>query len=322
MDARARDAVRIVEVGPRDGLQNEAAVLPAGTKIVFLERLAQTGLSEIEFGSFVSPRWIPQLADSAEVAARLPERSGLRFTALVPNERGMRRALDAGVRSVAVFTAASESFSRKNANAGIDESFERFRPVLELAAAHAVRVRGYVSTAFHCPFEGPIRPEEPVRVAERLFRLGVEEVSIGDTIGASTPREVRALCEAARGRLEFGRLAFHLHDTRATALVNAMTAMEYGIRTFDTAAGGLGGCPYAPGAGGNLATEDLVYLLDGLGVETGVDLDAVVEASRWIEEAVRHPLPSKVYRATRAGREAVGLDRPRSRDLPSRRTGS
>ncbi|MBD3160935.1 MAG: hydroxymethylglutaryl-CoA lyase [Candidatus Eisenbacteria bacterium] len=316
------DSVRIVEVGPRDGLQNEATVLPTEAKIVFLEKLAETGLREIELGSFVSPHWVPQLSDSAEVARRLPRREGIRYTALVPNERGMWRAIEAGVESVAVFTAATESFNRKNTNAGIEESFDRFRPVLELAAEHGIRVRGYVSTAFHCPFEGPVRAEEPVRVAERLFRLGVEEVSIGDTIGMATPPEVRALCETAASRLDFARLAFHFHDTRATGLVNVMTAMERGVRIFDAAAGGLGGCPYAPGAGGNLATEDLVYLLDGLGIESGVDLDRVVEASIWIEEAVRHPLPSKVYIATRASRTGAGLDRRRSRDLPSRRTGS
>ena len=274
---------------------------------MFIRLLAASGLAEIEFGSFVSPRWVPQLADADRLAEHLPEVPGLRLSALVPNDQGMRRAVAGGVRSVAVFTAASETFNRRNTNASIDESFIRFEPVLAAARERGIRVRGYVSTAFACPFEGAIDPARTVEVVLRLLGLGVEEVSVGDTIGVATPRQVAAFLDAAEGRIETSQIAFHFHDTRATGLVNVLTALERGVSVFDAAAGGLGGCPYAPGAGGNLATEDLLYLLHGLGIETGVDLTAVTTASRQIEREVGHPLPGKVYHAIRAQR-TLGVD--------------
>jgi isopropylmalate/homocitrate/citramalate synthase len=305
----------MVEVGPRDGLQNEPDVLPLEVKARFVNQLARAGCPEIEFGSFVSAKWVPQLADSDALAARLPAGLPTVFTALVPNLKGLERARAAGVKSIAVFTAASESFSRRNVNATIDQTFERFRPVVDGARQAGLRVRGYVSTAFACPYEGWIDPRQAVRVAARLFEMGVAEVSIGDTIGVATPRHVRAFLDAALGTLDPAATAFHFHDTRGTALANIVTAWEGGASIFDSSAGGLGGCPYAPGAGGNVATEDAVYLLHGMGARTGIDIDRVVEASRGIEEALGRPLPSKVYRAQRASRPTP-LDRGGNTALP------
>jgi hydroxymethylglutaryl-CoA lyase len=302
MISRYPSRVRIVEVGPRDGLQNETEMVDPAARARFIDRLAASGLAEVEVGSFVSPRWIPQLADTEEVIARLAPHPGTTFTALVPNLRGLERAVASGVRSVAVFTAASETFSRKNTNASIDESLERFKPVVEQARAAGIRIRGYVSTAFACPFEGPIAPAQSVAVVLRLFDLGVEEVSVGDTIGAATPRDVGRFFNAAAGRIDPARTAFHFHDTYAMGIANVVAALDAGATIFDASAGGLGGCPYAPGAAGNLATEDLLYLLHGLGIETGVDIGGVIEASALIEAGIGHPLPSKVFKALRAAR--------------------
>lgn len=315
--------VRIVEVGPRDGLQNEREALSTDQKVALIQDLAAAGLSEIEIGSFVSPRWIPQLSDT-EAVAHLLSRAlpggfagpGLpTFTALVPNEKGMRRALACGIRSIAVFTAASDTFNRKNTNATIDQSLDRFRRVIDLARfTGGIRVRGYVSTGFVCPFEGRIAPEKTIDVSARLFSIGCDEVSIGDTIGVATPRDIEALLDRARadGRLDLSRVALHLHDTRGTALANVLTGLQGGISIFDSAAGGLGGCPYAPGASGNLATEDLVYFLNGMEIESGVDLAKVAAASGRIAPILQHPLPSKVYRALSATCEPMPLGPPPS----------
>lgn len=295
--------VRVVEVGPRDGLQNEARPLTVAVRARFIEALASAGLPEIEVGSFVSPHWVPQLADTEDVVARLEPLPRTVYTALVPNMKGLLRAIDCGIRSVAVFTAASESFSRMNTNGSIDENFERFKPVVERAKRDSLRIRGYVSTAFACPFEGTIDPERTLAVIERLLDLGIGEVSVGDTIGVATPRDVERFLDGSSGRLDLSRIAFHFHDTYGMAIANVQTALGAGAAVFDSSAGGLGGCPYAPGAAGNLATEDLVYLLERLGIETGIDLRMVVAASNLIEGEIGHPLPSKVLRALRAARE-------------------
>ncbi len=239
------------------------------------------------------------MADTDDVVRRLPPAPGVTYSALVPNEKGMLRAMASGLRSVAVFTAASETFNLKNTNADC-KSLERFRPVLDLARGERIHVRGYVSTAFACPYEGPIPPAQAVEVSQRLFEMGVDEVSVGDTIGMATPRDVRAFIAAADGTLDPAKLAFHFHDTRGIALANVLTAIEDGFAIFDASAGGLGGCPYAPGASGNLATEDLVYMLAGMGIATGVDLNLLAAASSTIERSLDHPLPSKAYRALRA----------------------
>src|SRR5579863_3644118 len=275
--------VTIVEVGPRDGLQNEARVIPTAAKIAFIDALSDAGLPVIEVTSFVDPRWIPQLADADEVLRGIARKTGVRYPALVPNERGMERALAAGAREVAVFTAASETFNQRNTNATIAQSLERFAPVVARARRENVRMRGYVSTAFGCPYEGKVAPAAVVDVACKLIDLGIDEVSIGDTIGVATPNQVVDVCRALKTRVDVGRLAMHFHDTRGTALANVVTALELGIAIFDASAGGLGGCPYAPGAAGNLATEDLLYMLDGMGIETGVNLEKVVAATSFID---------------------------------------
>lgn len=289
--------VDIVEVGPRDGLQNEKALVPTPVKIEFIRALADAGFPEIEVTSFVSPKWVPQLADAAEVLAGLDRRPGVAYSALVPNDRGMEKALAAGVERVAIFTAASESFNRKNINASIDESFERFAPIMAMAAAAGVSVRGYVSTAFVCPYEGPVDPGRAADVILRLLALGVDEVSVGDTIGAAVPLQVNRLLDRLAGRAPVDRLAMHFHDTRGTALANVLASLQRGITIFDASAGGLGGCPYAPGATGNLATEDLVYFLGGMGIDGGVDLERVGAASRALCAAAGVTQPSRVLRA-------------------------
>jgi isopropylmalate/homocitrate/citramalate synthase len=295
----------LTEVGPRDGLQNEREVLPAAAKAAFVEALADAGLRSVEVSSFVSPKWVPQLADAEEVFRLLRPRPGVAYSALVPNEKGMERALACGVRKVAVFTAATESFSRRNANASIAESLARFRPVLEIAAREGVPVRGYLSTAFGCPFEGEVDPAAAARVARDLLDLGCAEVSVGDTIGVATPRRVLEGLEAlAAAGVPRERTVLHFHDTRGTGIANALVSLQAGYASFDSSAGGLGGCPYAPGAGGNLATEDLLYLLEGLGLETGVDLEGVRAAARGIERALGRPLPGRVFRAGPAPRGA------------------
>lgn len=297
------DRVRIVEVGPRDGLQNEAAHVPTREKVAFVNRLADAGLSAIEVSAFVSPTWVPQMADAADVFAGITRRSGVRYTALVPNLKGLARARDAGVDEVAIFPAASETFSRRNLNQTIEEAFAAGKAVCDEARAAGLRVRAYLSTSFGCPFEGAVPPARVAELAARLIDMGASEVSLSDTIGVAHPGQVAAvLSQVATRRIPVGRVALHFHDTRGTALVNVYAGLEAGVTTFDASAGGLGGCPYAPGATGNLATEDLVYLLDGLGIATGVRLDAVIDASRAIEPHVGHPLPSRVFRAGEATR--------------------
>jgi hydroxymethylglutaryl-CoA lyase len=287
----------IVEVGPRDGLQNETARIATADKVTFIDRLTAAGHKVIEVGAFVSPTWVPQMADTAEVFARITRRPGTRYTALVPNRKGLDRALAARVDEVAIFAAASDTFSRKNINQSIDESFATYAEVAEAALKAGVRVRGYLSTAFGCPFEGEVPVERVVDLTKRLLDLGVFEVAVSDTIGVAHPGQVRSVLSAFPGSTGLDRVALHFHDTRGTALANVMAALEFEISTFDASAGGLGGCPYAPGASGNLATEDLLYMLQGLGIETGVDLAAVTAASTAIEPLVGHALPSRYVQA-------------------------
>lgn len=292
------DRVSVYEVGPRDGLQNEAETLPVDVRAEFVDRLAEAGLTAIEVGSFVSPKAIPQLADTEEVYRRIKLRSGVRYPALVPNLQGLERALACGVREIAVFTAASETFNRKNINAGVDESIERFRPVVARAREEGLRVRGYVSTAFGCPYEGDVAPEAVREVVHKLLDLSVDEISVGDTIGVATPGGIFDVIEALyESGVTRGVLALHLHDTRGTALANVYAGLECGITAYDSSAGGLGGCPYAPGASGNLATEDLLYLLDGLGIQTGVTLSRVVDASRFLAGKLGRRPPSRYLAA-------------------------
>lgn len=292
------DQVRVYEVGPRDGLQNEAQPIAIEAKLRYLDLLADAGLREIEATSFVSPTAIPQLADADELMARLDRRTGVRYPVLVPNARGMARALAANVEAVCVFTAASETFTQHNIGMTIAESIESFGEVLAPARERAMWTRGYVSTAFGCPYQGEIDEAAVVRVARQLLDLGVNEVSIGDTIGVAGPRDVRrvvgALLDAG---MEPRQLAMHFHDTRGTALANVSAALELGIRTFDASTGGIGGCPYAPGAAGNLATEDLVYLLEREGLQHGVDLPKLLEAAAFVAQTLRRPLATKMGQA-------------------------
>ena len=292
--------VTVVEVGPRDGLQNEAVAVGTPEKIAFVDALSRAHLPVVEVSAFVSPKWVPQMADAAEVFAGIARYPGIRYAALVPNQRGLARAVGAGVTEVAVFAAASETFSRRNLNQSIDDSLRTYAAVCREATAAGLRVRGYLSTCFGCPFEGHVPPSRVATLTSRLLDLGVEEVSIGDTIGVAHPGQVAPLLEAIRAGHPDAPLALHFHDTRGTALANVLTGLAEGVTTFDASAGGLGGCPFAPGATGNLATEDLVYALHGLGIDTGVDLEAVVAASRGIEPHVGHPLPSRYYRAATA----------------------
>ena len=290
--------VRVYEVGPRDGLQNESEPIPTEAKLRFIELLADAGLREIEATSFVSPRAIPQLADADGLMARLERRTGVRYPVLVPNERGLARAEAAGADAVCVFTAASEAFTAHNINMTIAESIDAFRPVVARARERGWWTRGYVSTAFGCPYQGAVDEAAVVDVSQRLLELGVDELSIGDTIGVAAPADVRRVVEALRAAgIQTERLAMHFHDTRGTALANVSTALELGIRCFDASTGGTGGCPYAPGAAGNLATEDLVYLLDREGVHHGVDLDRLLVAARHISEVLGRPLSTKVGQA-------------------------
>jgi isopropylmalate/homocitrate/citramalate synthase len=292
--------VTIVEVGPRDGLQNEAAHIASADKVAFVERLAAAGLPVVEVSSFVRADRVPQLADASAVFAALLPRAGTRYTALVPNLTGLREAQAAGLREIAIFAAASEGFSQRNTNRSIAASLVAFEAVCREARDAGMRVRGYLSTAFGCPFDGAVDPRRVGEIARQLIDLGVYEVAISDTIGIAHAGQVAPVIEAAVGAgVALDRLALHFHDTRGQALANVIAALPLGVRTFDAAAGGLGGCPFAPGATGNLATEDLVYLLDGLGYETGVSLPAVLDASAFIEPRVGHPLPSRVYRASR-----------------------
>jgi hydroxymethylglutaryl-CoA lyase len=291
-------SVRVVEVGPRDGLQNEHVQVPTQQKIQFIQMLAEAGLPVVEATSFVSPRAIPQLSDASAVMTSLLRLPTTSYPVLVPNLKGMERALAAGVRAISVFTAASESFTRHNINATIAESLTNFRPVVELARREDIPVRGYISTVFGCPYEGVVAPQQVLAVAQSLLEMGIEELSLGDTIGVATPNQVvDVLGLLISNGIAVERLAVHFHDTRGTALANVLMALQMGITIVDVAAGGLGGCPYAPGAAGNLATEDLLYMLDGMGISTGVDLAKVVAATRFIAPLLGHVPTSKYYQA-------------------------
>jgi hydroxymethylglutaryl-CoA lyase len=297
-DRPPSERVRIYEVGPRDGLQNESTPIPLATKLRYLELLADAGLTEIEATSFVAPAAIPQLADADELMATLPRRPGVRYPVLVPNLRGLARAEAAQADAIAVFTAATDAFTMRNIRMTVDESLAAFAPVLARAGELGWWRRGYVSTAFGCPYSGAVPAERAVEVAARLLALGLEEVCFGDTIGVGVPPQVRAIVARAEDAgLPPERIAFHFHDTRGTALANVAAAMSVGIRCFDSSTGGTGGCPYAPGAAGNLATEDLVYLLDAIGLEHGVDLDGVLRAARFVADALGKPLTTKVGQA-------------------------
>ncbi len=291
------DTVKLVEVGPRDGLQNEKVTIPTQTKIAYITALGDAGLRVIEAGAFVSPKWVPQMADTAEVYREIPKDPGVEYPVLVPNMRGLERAIEAGVTSIAIFTAASEAFNTRNINMSIDESFENYTPVALRARSEGMRVRGYVSTAFGCPYEGDVAPEKVLEVSARLLDIGCYEVSIGDTIGVGTPMQVQGVIGILLQVIPASRLAMHFHDTRGTALANTLAALEMGISTFDASSGGLGGCPYAPGASGNLATEDLVYMLNSMAIETGVDLNRLVQASTIIAPYIDHPLPGRYLQA-------------------------
>ena len=290
--------VRIVEVGPRDGLQNESKIVPTAKKVEFINLLAAAGLSDIEVASFVHPKWVPQLADAQEVIQQLDLHSNVRYSALVPNMKGLERAIASGIRRIAVFTAASETFNRKNINMGVQESIDAFKSVVERALNEGLSVRGYVSTCFVCPYEGPIAKEKVGDVARALFDIGVEEVSIGDTIGAATPKDVETTGGYLLRLFPAPKIAMHFHDTYGMAVANVYQALQLGVAIFDSSAGGLGGCPYAPGASGNLATEDVIYLFEKLGIETGVSLPRVRRASHMIAQELARELPSRVLKVS------------------------
>ena len=289
--------VRIVEVGARDGLQNEKTILPAAVKVALIDRLSDTGLDTIEATSFVSPKWVPQLADAADVYTAIRRKPGVRYPVLVPNLQGYERARAAGADEVAVFTAASEAFNRKNINASIDESIERFAPVMKRARADGVAVRGYVSTVLGCPYQGDVPVADVVRVAERMHALGCYEISLGDTIGIGTPAKARAMLAAVGERVPMSALAVHFHDTRGQALANILACLELGVAVVDSSVSGAGGCPYARGATGNVASEDVVYMLHGMGISTGIDLDTLIDTGRWLSAQLARDNGSKVGKA-------------------------
>ncbi|MFC3552231.1 hydroxymethylglutaryl-CoA lyase [Lysobacter cavernae] len=295
-----KPSVRIVEVGPRDGLQNEKATIATADKIALIDRLSATGLRSIEATSFVSPKWVPQLADAAEVFTGIHKQPGVRYPVLVPNEQGYVRARAVGVEEIAVFTAASEAFNRKNINASVDESLQRFAPVLERARADGVAVRGYVSTVLGCPYQGEVPLADVVRVAKALHDMGCYEVSLGDTIGIGTPGKARAMLVAVADEVPIGALAVHFHDTYGQALANILACLEEGVAVVDAAVSGTGGCPYAKGASGNVATEDVVYMLHGLGIDTGVDLSRLAETGRWLAALLGRETGSRVGKALAA----------------------
>lgn len=291
------DKVRLVEVGPRDGLQNEAQPVSIDDKVMLIDALADAGLGYIEVGSFVSPKWIPQMAGSAQVFERLRRRKDVTYAALTPNFRGFEDALAAGVREIAVFAAASESFSQRNINCSISESLERFAPIMEAARLHGIQVRGYVSCVLGCPYEGTVAPAQVAVVANELLAMGCYEISLGDTIGVGTPNATRNLFDVVAGRIPRGKLAGHFHDTYGQALANIYASLLEGIHVFDSSVAGLGGCPYAEGASGNVATEDVLYMLNGLGIETGVDLDRLIKAGQQICEVLGRANGSRVAKA-------------------------
>lgn len=292
--------VRIVEVGPRDGLQNEKTFIATADKIELINRLSQTGLKTIEATSFVSPKWVPQMADAAEVFAGIEKHPDISYPVLTPNLQGYERAKAVGAKEVAVFTAASEAFNRKNTNAGIDQSLQRFAPILEAARADGIKVRGYVSTVLGCPYQGEVPLEDVVRVARALHQMGCYEISLGDTIGVGTPGKARAMLRAVSESVPMSALAIHFHDTYGQALANILACLEEGVAVVDAAVSGTGGCPYAKGASGNVASEDVVYMLHGLGVETGIDLDRLVETGQWLAGKLGRTTSSKVTRARAA----------------------
>ena len=295
--------VKLVEVGPRDGLQNETEIVPTAAKVALIDSLSETGLRVVEAGAFVSPKWVPQMADTDKVMAGIARKPGVGYPVLVPNMKGLEAALAAGAEDIAVFGAASETFSRKNINCSIAESLDRFAPVAEKARAQGLRLRGYVSCVLGCPYEGEIAPQAVAQVAARLLELGCAEISLGDTIGVGTPGAARALVETVAERVPMGQLALHFHDTYGQALANILACLELGVATVDSAVAGLGGCPYAEGAAGNVASEDVLYMLNGLGIETGVDLDGLLAAGRAICAQLGRTPASKVARAL-AGRAA------------------
>lgn len=297
-------AVKIVEVGPRDGLQNEKGVIGAADKIRFIDLLSETGLKTIEATSFVSPKWVPQLADADEVYRGIRKVHGVHYPVLVPNEKGMERALAAGVKEIAVFTAASESFNQKNINASIAESIERFMPVMAMAAKHSIQVRGYISTVIGCPYEGAIKPEAVARVAKDLAAIGCYEISLGDTIGVGTPVNAQAMLKAAAAEVPMQRLAVHFHDTYGQALANIHACLELGVAVVDSSTSGLGGCPYAKGATGNVATEDVLFMLTGMGIETGVDMGKLLAAGSFISGVLKRTPESKLGRIPPDSRRA------------------
>jgi hydroxymethylglutaryl-CoA lyase len=301
--ASVPDFVRIVEVGPRDGLQNEPREVPTEVKLELIERLADAGLPAVEATAFVSPKWVPQMADHTEVLERIRRRPGVSYPVLTPNLKGFEAARAAGASEVAIFGAASETFSRKNINCSIAKSLERFRPVVLESKKHGIKVRGYVSCVLGCPYEGEVKPERVADVAAALHEMGCYEVSLGDTIGVGTPGRTQAMLEACARRVPLERLAGHYHDTYGQALANVYASLELGVATFDASVAGLGGCPYAAGASGNVATEDLVYLLHGLGIATGVDLERLAETGQWICGILGRESSSKVGRALAAKRK-------------------
>ena len=290
-------SVRIVEVGPRDGLQNERGEVPTAVKVELIERLADAGLPAVEATAFVSPKWVPQMADHTEVLERIRRKPGVSYPVLTPNLKGFEAARAAGATEVAIFGAASEAFSQKNINCSIAESLERFRPVVSEATSHEIRVRGYVSCVLGCPYEGAVKPQRVADVAAALYEMGCYEVSLGDTIGTGTPGKTRAMIEACAKRVPLEKLAGHYHDTYGQALANIYASLEIGVHTFDASVAGLGGCPYAAGASGNVATEDVIYMMDGLGVRTGVDLEKLVAIGRWICGVLGREPSSKVNKA-------------------------
>ena len=289
--------VRIVEVGPRDGLQNEKTIIATADKIALIDRLSATGLRSIEATSFVSPKWVPQLADAADVYSDIHKQPGVSYPVLVPNEQGYERARAVGVEEIAVFTAASEAFNQRNINASIDESLARFAPVMERAKADGVKVRGYVSTVLGCPYQGEVPLADVVRVARALHAMGCYEVSLGDTIGVGTPGKARAMLKAVAAEVPMSALAVHFHDTYGQALSNILACLEEGVAVVDSAVSGTGGCPYAKGASGNVASEDVVYMLHGLGIGTGIDLDRLAETGRWLAALLGRETGSKAGKA-------------------------
>lgn len=297
--------VKIVDVGPRDGLQNHPDTVPLDTKIELVERLADAGLSVVEAGAFVSPKWVPQMADTAELMRRIRRKPGFSYPVLVPNLKGYEAAKAAGVEEIAIFGAATETFSQKNINCSIKESLERFRPVADAALADGMKVRGYISCVLGCPYEGDVAPDAVAAVARELDAMGCYEVSLGDTIGTGTPAKAQAMIDAVAADIPVARLGAHFHDTYGQALANLLAVMQQGVAVIDTAVAGLGGCPYAKGASGNVATEDVVYMLNGLGIDTGIDLDRLLDASRFISDAIGRAPASKVALARRGAAAAA-----------------